>query len=928
MKHKKQKASILSLLLSGAMVFTLLPTTVFAAGSSHNINEGAVTIDAATGDCSEQAPHVITGGGQTSNTISVTTGTHYVRLENVNIAAPDRAPAFLCDENAEVYLNFTGANTLQGGSERAGIAKVKATRTLTIGTSTTTGTLNATGGAGGAGIGGNAGATAGTGNIVINGGTVNATGGSAAAGIGGGTGTPVTSITINGGTVTATGGEMASGIGVNAHVNPKNMVITFTGENTVVKAKSGLVANAASVAPVAAGFTVTGGTWSSRNTEVTWSKGEAPQPPTPTDYDYVIDLAAISTGADAVKDGYTYEKLSPGSSAYIMNLTGADDKTYKLTGNGSTISRLYVSNNCTVTLDNITLSEPFDANKGITLILADRSVNSIEVNGSVAFSASGNTIIKGTGSLSCTALAYLIGQNGISVTNSGTLTIEDGAQVTAKGNGYGMHVGGTITFKDENTVVKAQGSTAALNKAPAAEGFTVSGGTWESAGTEVTWSKASTPPPPSGGGFIDENPAIVVPPSPDDKPNAPVTTELKTTATVDNAGNGSVSITEKNMTDAVTKALEEAKKAGAADNGIAVQFVVSTGGLNLNALTVNLPKLTQEKVIDNKVTSISVIVEGASIAVGFDLAALTEINKQANSDVQLTTTRVDNSKLAGEAKTAIGNRPVFDVKATYDSGSKSISGLGSGQMKIEIAYKLQKGELAENLYGIYVDGSGKLSYLANSSYDAKREVLIIGTGHNSVYGVGYKASVPAFTDINGHWAKDSIDYVAARGILSGTGSVTFSPNIGMTRAMFVTALGRLAGIDSTQYKNTKFDDVTANAYYNPYVAWATEKGITKGVSATAFSPDSNVTRQEMAVFMVNFSKAMGYTLPESREELTFADTAAIADYAQDAVKAIQIAGIIVGKSGNMFDPTDTATRAEVATVLRNYMELVVYRSAA
>ena len=81
----------------------------------------------------------------------------------------------------------------------------------------------------------------------------------------------------------------------------------------------------------------------------------------------------------------------------------------------------------------------------------------------------------------------------------------------------------------------------------------------------------------------------------------------------------------------------------------------------------------------------------------------------------------------------------------------------------------------------------------------------------------YKADAPAFTDTADHWAKDDIDFVAARGLLSGTGNNQFSPNTDMTRGMFVTALGRLAGIDPAGYKTGKFTDVKAEAYYAPYV---------------------------------------------------------------------------------------------------------------
>ena len=182
---------------------------------------------------------------------------------------------------------------------------------------------------------------------------------------------------------------------------------------------------------------------------------------------------------------------------------------------------------------------------------------------------------------------------------------------------------------------------------------------------------------------------------------------------------------------------------------------------------------------------------------------------------------------------------------------------------------------------------------------------------------------PAFTDTAGHWAKNDIDFVASRKLLTGTTATTFSPDTGMTRAMFVTALGRLAGIDTAKYKTSKFTDVKADAYYAPYVAWAAEKGITSGTTATTFSPDKTITRQELAVFMQNYAKAMSCTVPKTRNEVFFTDADKIGSFAKDAVKAMQMAGVMNGKDGNRFDPTGTSTRAEAAAVLYRYVELVI-----
>lgn len=165
--------------------------------------------------------------------------------------------------------------------------------------------------------------------------------------------------------------------------------------------------------------------------------------------------------------------------------------------------------------------------------------------------------------------------------------------------------------------------------------------------------------------------------------------------------------------------------------------------------------------------------------------------------------------------------------------------------------------------------------------------------------------------------------MAARGLLSGTGNNQFSPDGTMTRGMFVTALGRLAGVNPDSYKTRSFTDVKADAYYAAYVEWAAQKNIVKGTGDKLFSPDAPVTREQMAVMMVNYAGQMGYSIPTPLAAVTFADSDQISAWAAKEVAAMQRAGIVKGKDGNRFDPQASATRAEVSAVLRRFVESVI-----
>lgn len=189
--------------------------------------------------------------------------------------------------------------------------------------------------------------------------------------------------------------------------------------------------------------------------------------------------------------------------------------------------------------------------------------------------------------------------------------------------------------------------------------------------------------------------------------------------------------------------------------------------------------------------------------------------------------------------------------------------------------------------------------------------------------MAYKAPAPAFTDTVNHRAEDDIDFAAVRGLLSGTGNSLFSPDTALTRGLFVTALGRLAGVNPASYTTRSFTDVKADAYYAPYIEWAAQKNIAGGTGEGLFSPDALVTREQMAVMVTNYAGQMGYSTPATLAEAAFTDSSQISEWASKEVKAMQRAGVIKGKDGNRLDPQASTTRAEVWAVLRRFVETVI-----
>ena len=183
------------------------------------------------------------------------------------------------------------------------------------------------------------------------------------------------------------------------------------------------------------------------------------------------------------------------------------------------------------------------------------------------------------------------------------------------------------------------------------------------------------------------------------------------------------------------------------------------------------------------------------------------------------------------------------------------------------------------------------------------------------------SSKAGFTDVSNHWAKDAINYVTDKALFNGTSATTFSPNEGMTRGMFVTVLGRMAGADISAYNTqSKFADVDSKMYYNAYINWAAANKIVSGVDASHFDPNALIIREQAAVIMDNYLTASGTKVDETGSAAAFTDSAAIRPYAKDAVARMQKAGLLNGKTGNIFDPQGTTTRAQVAVIMQKLCE--------
>lgn len=180
-----------------------------------------------------------------------------------------------------------------------------------------------------------------------------------------------------------------------------------------------------------------------------------------------------------------------------------------------------------------------------------------------------------------------------------------------------------------------------------------------------------------------------------------------------------------------------------------------------------------------------------------------------------------------------------------------------------------------------------------------------------------------FKDVQpGAWYYGAVEYANTKGLFSGTAPDKFSPNDNITRGMFVKVLGSAAGLDTTGYTSSQFKDVPSNAYYAPYVAWAAEVGVVNGTSATTFSPENYITREDMATMLYKYARAYGYdTSYEEAQLLDFPDAGKISEYAQVPMAWAVTHGVLAGSDGYL-DPKGCATRAQTAQIFYNSDEVL------
>lgn len=382
-----------------------------------------------------------------------------------------------------------------------------------------------------------------------------------------------------------------------------------------------------------------------------------------------------------------------------------------------------------------------------------------------------------------------------------------------------------------------------------------------------------------------------------------------------NTANGSVSLADINR---MLENIEEQQS----NDGIVSDIILELNAVSksspgqITAVNFKLPAGVLKALVREE--NITVIIKTDLGEIMLNPEVLKQLAANCEESVIISLSLSTDSNLNSEAREVVGDRPVFDLRIIKDG--KEINNLNENQIRIALSYTAEN-ENSNQLLAYYINDEGEALPVISSLYDQEAGRLLFATNHFSLYAVGYNPVT--FDDIQQHWAKENIQFLAARKLINGKGAGIFDPDNNVTRAEFVTMLANLAGDNVNAVNNAAFADVNSGDWYFNYVNWAVAKGIVSGYGNGRFGPYDMITREQMAVMTDNFIKAVKAGLIVVNEKASFTDQANISSWAAESVARMQQYGIINGRPDNSFAPQGTATRAEAATVIKGYINALM-----
>ena len=258
---------------------------------------------------------------------------------------------------------------------------------------------------------------------------------------------------------------------------------------------------------------------------------------------------------------------------------------------------------------------------------------------------------------------------------------------------------------------------------------------------------------------------------------------------------------------------------------------------------------------------------------------------------------------------------------TLLSGTASITVLGGEVINITTGTLVESDTALEPLQRYFVTEASSAVITAQSAVTGHVDGFYTTDGETPPSPPPANINALPFRDVQAtHWFFAAVEFVFNNGLFAGTSADLFSPGSPMTRGMFVTVLHRLDGLPQVTTASAFADVQDPDRFYYDAVVWANANDIVTGVGDDRFAPNSPVTREQMAAIMSRYAEFSGIdmTTIDAHVLSAFPDANQISDFAVGHMHWAVANRIIQGADG-MLLPRNTATRAQVAQIIYNFM---------
>ena len=364
--------------------------------------------------------------------------------------------------------------------------------------------------------------------------------------------------------------------------------------------------------------------------------------------------------------------------------------------------------------------------------------------------------------------------------------------------------------------------------------------------------------------------------------------------------------------------------------------VIDLAGLGKSVTGAALPVGTVERISGSQADGALIKLPHAQVRL--DRQTLATLAQQASgSKVQLvveTDTKAKSTMTAAQKQALDGMKNAAAIEAYFVSNGQRIYDFNGGQVELTIPYQaggairgwyLKEDGTREQVSAVYDKENARLTLRHFSHY------VIEELDSGSAYAACPRDSscpIAPYTDAAPTaWYHDGVHYCIDNGLMQGVSSTQFLPDGSTTRAQLVTVLWRLEGAPAARGDET-FLDAADGAWYTAAVRWAAGEGIVRGYGDGRFGPDDAVTREQMVAILYRFAQYKGADVSVGGDTniLSFADAAAVSEYAVPAMQWACGSGLVAGvaqEGGLALVPKGTTTRAQAATLMMRFQSIFV-----